>query len=170
MATARYRRENREAITRYREANRDANREYAARYRDKNREAISQRRAVLRREKIAREGPERERVRNRRVAHGPDYAQVFALMWDEQGGRCYLCDEEMDRTRAEFDHDHSCCPSGRSCGACRRGLACTRCNRLIGQVEDDPGLLRHIADNLESRAKVTRLRIAAKPVQLEMAP
>jgi len=120
------------------------------RYRRKNGEALNLRRA------------ERE--------HGSDYTQVFAAMWDGQGGRCYLCGQEMIRSKANVDHDHACCPPRRSCSACRRGLACHRCNALIGQVKDDPELLRRIAGNLESRTPAARLRIAAKPVQLEMTP
>jgi Recombination endonuclease VII len=143
-------------------------READRRYRLKNREAILARRAALRHEKLAQEGPASERSRGRRSAHGSGFARAFAKMWDEQGGQCYLCGDELTPAKAEVDHDHACCPPGKSCDACRRGLACTRCNRLIGQVQDDPELLRRIAGNLESRASVVRLRIAAKPVQLEI--
>lgn len=142
--------------------------EQSRRYRRKNREAISQRRAELRRDKIAREGIDKERLRRRRNSHGADYAEVVAAMWLEQAGRCYLCGDEMNRNQAVIDHDHNCCPPTRSCSACRRGLACHRCNRLIGQFGDDPEQMRRMADNLESRARAARLRIAAKPVQLEM--
>ena len=145
-------------------------RESDRRYRRKNREAISQRRAVLRRERVNREGHDADRARNRRSAHGANYVEVLALMWDQQGGRCYLCGEEMTREQVTVDHDHACCSPKRSCLACRRGLACRRCNVLIGQVYDDPELLRRIADNLESAAKVARARIAAKPVQFEITP
>jgi hypothetical protein len=100
--------------------------------------------------------------------HGPDYIQAFALMWDEQGGRCYLCSQDLIRDQANIDHDHSCCPPRKSCRMCRRGLACRRCNALIGQFGDDPAQIRRVADKLESRVQVVRSRIAMS-VQLEMA-
>jgi Recombination endonuclease VII len=101
--------------------------------------------------------------KNQRVwVHGPDVEAHFAAMWDAQDGCCYLCRAELTRDLARIDHDHTCCPRGRSCSACRRGLACDRCNTLIGQVGDDPALLRLIAGNLERVLVPTRERITAK--------
>ena len=39
------------------------------------------------------------------------------------------------------------------------------CNILLGRVNDDPAVLRKIADNFEAVLQSTRERIAAKPVQ-----
>jgi Recombination endonuclease VII len=85
------------------------------------------------------------------------------VLYEQQNGRCYLCGGELllDVTRAvQLDHDHSCCPgpAQTSCGLCRRGLACKRCNRLIGMVQDNPDLLRRIAGNLETANAVVRQR------------
>lgn len=82
----------------------------------------------------------------------------------EQDGRCYLCREVFNleqKMAVQIDHDHRCCPAGYSCAHCRRGLACRRCNMLIGKVLDDSDLLRLIAENLE-KAKDS-LKLEARP-------
>ena len=54
---------------------------------------------------------------------------------------CYLCGDPLPAGKdTHIDHDHACCPAGKSCPFCRRGLACSRCNRIIGAVDDNPGL------------------------------
>ncbi|HEY5987036.1 MAG TPA: endonuclease domain-containing protein [Streptosporangiaceae bacterium] len=113
--------------------------------------------------------PDKRRASRARCAHGADYAEVFAALWDEQNGRCYLCERPLAPGQdTVIDHDHTCCPATRSCSYCRRGLACRKCNALIGAADDDPGLLQIIAYNLESVAEATRARIAAKPAQLTL--
>lgn len=47
------------------------------------------------------------------------------------------------------DHDHSCCPGGRSCGRCVRGILCRKCNVAIGYLNDDPALAKAVSDYLE---------------------
>jgi hypothetical protein len=75
------------------------------------------------------------------------YAEILA----EQGGTCAICGRATGRTKAlAIDHDHSCCPSGQSCGQCVRGLLCGPCNRLVGHLRDDPAALRRAADYLEN--------------------
>ena len=113
---------------------------------------------------------QREATRKRRdywTHHGPSIHEWIAERLAAQDGRCYLCGGQLGR-RLVVDHDHSCCPEGFSCPACRRGLACDRCNRLIGQVDDDPALLRRIADALEAASGPARARIAAKPSQADL--
>jgi hypothetical protein len=83
--------------------------------------------------------------------HGCDYQELFIELWETQDGRCYLCDDPLDREgarRVNIDHDHRCCPKGKTCEYCRRGLACAPCNVLIGRANDDPERLHRIADNL----------------------
>lgn len=72
--------------------------------------------------------------------------------WERQGGTCYICQDPISiesssghpRT-AHVDHDHTCCPLNKSCENCRRGLACRRCNIVLGMVNDDLGQLEMIA-------------------------
>ncbi len=72
-----------------------------------------------------------------------------------QGGVCYLCGE-LPSGKFHVDHDHSCCPDTvdgkrvrKTCGQCIRGLACQRCNQVIGMVKECPELLRRLADKVE---------------------
>jgi Recombination endonuclease VII len=74
-------------------------------------------------------------------------------LWRDQEGCCYLCGNPMDPLKAVVEHDHSCCGQHFSCAECRRGLACRRCNLILGWAEDDPALLRGIADVLEAKKK-----------------
>ncbi len=98
--------------------------EYEAtkKYRKENRERVKeQRKWVLRRHKY---GIERADWEN------------FLLLQD---GKCAIClqsFEELDSV--VVDHDHSCCPSNRTCGNCVRGLLCRMCNSGIGMFSDDP--------------------------------
>lgn len=58
------------------------------------------------------------------------------LPWDTYlgllAGGCGVCGR---RDKIRIDHDHSCCPGGRSCGKCIRGLLCDFHNMLAGCVE-----------------------------------
>jgi hypothetical protein len=93
---------------------------------------------------------------------------AWAALWQEQDGKCYLCNRELDPSTTDIDHDHSCCPQGKSCKACRRGLACRKCNSLIGFADDDPALLRQIADALEAAKSAVTERKAAMPEPLAL--
>jgi hypothetical protein len=95
----------------------------------------------------------------------------WEAMWSAQQGCCYLCGDPLStaKNRVHVDHDHSCCPPGRSCSFCRRGLACNGCNAIIGHARDDAARLRRIADSLDLVIPVTVLRISEKPVQLVLA-
>ena len=144
------RKKRREAERRYRTANGEKRREYERkRYRDNHASELA---------------------RFFAYRHGPDGERWFAAAWQSQGGLCYLCEEPLaeDRSQVAVDHDHSCCPDRRSCAACRRGLACHRCNVMLGRVSDDPDLLEKIAANLRPVLATTRDRIASKPIQLEL--
>lgn len=73
----------------------------------------------------------------------------FEALLQRQGGTCAIpgCTETGVETRAgkrmlHVDHDHACCPAGRSCGKCIRGLLCFRHNTGLGKFGDSvEGLL-----------------------------
>ncbi len=69
-----------------------------------------------------------------------DYERMLA----EQGGGCAICSSSgtsKRNGRLHIDHDHD---SGRI-----RGLLCSKCNSGIGQLQDDPTLLRAAAEYIE---------------------
>ena len=176
----------REAGRRWREANperaRQKSREQSRRRRATNPDAArAEVREWHRRKRAAdpqwaREAGRRWRETNRdrhlenraKQRHGPDFDPTE--MRNIQSGCCYLCADPLsdDGRNVNVDHDHSCCSRGKSCRYCRRGLACTRCNTLIGLADDNPDLLRRIAANLEPAVKAAQVRIAAKAEQMEL--
>lgn len=130
------------------------------RMRESEPDRVANRRAweVANREKLnagAREWRKTEAYRAYMAAHWKDLALYRAHKlrrtdWEQlleaQGGCCYLCGDEM--AEPVIDHDHRCCPAGKSCSACRRGLACRSCNLVIGNAYDDPERLIKIAYSL----------------------
>lgn len=57
----------------------------------------------------------------------------FGILWDQQMGRCAICQISFDKDRPHVDHDHE---SGEV-----RGLLCSLCNPGIGFFRDDSELL-----------------------------
>jgi hypothetical protein len=57
--------------------------------------------------------------------------------------RCAICQdtEPGGQGRWQIDHDHSCCPYGKACRNCVRGILCQRCNSALGLFRDDPARL-----------------------------
>lgn len=67
-----------------------------------------------------------------------------------QNGVCKICGEsEKYNKRLSVDHDHSCCPGAGSCGKCIRGLLCSTCNKVLGQVNDNTKTLKAMIEYLE---------------------
>ena len=67
-----------------------------------------------------------------------------------QNGVCKICgEEERYNKRLSVDHDHSCCDGPKSCGKCIRGLLCSRCNKVLGQINDNKVLLQKMIDYLK---------------------
>ena len=74
----------------------------------------------------------------------------YVDMEKSQDGVCKICGEaEKHRNRLSVDHDHSCCSGIKSCGKCIRGLLCSNCNRVLGQVKDNKDLLQKMIDYLQ---------------------
>lgn len=113
---------------------------------------------------------EMHRASRARKAHGRSIAEVWAAMWEQQGGCCYLCGTALENSRRQVhvDHDHRCCPSQKSCERCRRGLVCRNCNWAIGFAADDPARLRRMADSLEAAQLAVTARLLAGDEQLEL--
>lgn len=133
-------------------------------YRDANREEINEKKRARRAS-----SPDRGRDERRFARHGlrpGDYAQL----WEEQAGCCCYCGDELPREpkKVHVEHDHICCAPGFSCSLCRRGLACSDCNHVLGQARDDPDRLERIAANLRRLKAEVRGRIAMAPVQGEL--
>lgn len=91
-------------------------------------------------------------------------------MFIEQDGNCYLCGRPLpdDRSKVAVDHDHKHCLAGKSCTVCRRGLAHHQCNTGIGLFNDDPAVLRLVADNLERAKREADDSIGRSPQQVEL--
>lgn len=104
------------------------------------------------------DGPNREhymrlrRDSNLRRTYGitaDDYDEMVTL----QGGRCWICHATPDRL--VIDHNHACCPGGKSCGRCIRALLCGKCNKAIGLFGDDPERMMAAADYVTRSAAMT---------------
>lgn len=81
--------------------------------------------------------------------------EQFDAMLAAQGGRCKICGStKPGQVNAgprgwHVDHDHACCNTRkRSCGRCIRGIICSRCNRAIGLLDEDPVVIRAVLDYL----------------------
>lgn len=82
----------------------------------------------------------------------PEYRQRLI----DQGNACASCgDEFLEGSREiHIDHDHACCPEGRSCGKCTRALLCRRCNQTVGFSGDDVARLLAAANYLRQYKEV----------------
>lgn len=171
-------RQNRE----WQQANRSRSREYKAtwyrangeRLRGKARQFREENAEALREDARKRyaANPEKWRRSGLKKRHGLDDAG-WAQMWAAQEGRCYLCDRELDFSTSRMvvvEHWHGCSAHDPefSCTACRRGLACIKCNIVVGIVEDDPDMLRLMADRLEAANRSVRERQAKAPERLRL--
>jgi len=59
----------------------------------------------------------------------------------EQNEGCAICGSATPDVRSNFmfvDHRHGCCPRGKACDKCRRGLLCSRCNNSLERIDNIP--------------------------------
>lgn len=72
---------------------------------------------------------------------------------EAQNGGCAVCGSKVPGGPGRFhvDHDHMCCPSGKSCGRCVRGLLCIQCNTAAGLLQDDPVRILALLEYIEKR-------------------
>ncbi len=150
---AEYRARNREKLRaqqrEYRTRNQEADKERKRVWRAQNPEKARAQELRARQRRDPEKATEQQRVSRAWRHHGLRPAD-WAVIWGAQGGRCYLCGTTLVEGKIHVDHDHSCCPEGRSCQVCRRGLACGTCNQSIALAGDDPDRLRRMASALEA--------------------
>ena len=72
----------------------------------------------------------------------------YNRMFEEQGGRCKICDQEQPGKRLAVDHCHR---TGKV-----RSLLCDPCNKAIGLFQDDPS-------RIESALNYVRIHEDQKP-------
>lgn len=60
--------------------------------------------------------------------------------------QCEVCGNVA---KIHVDHDHTCCPSKQTCGACVRGFLCQPCNMALGSVRDNPDTLQSLINYLQ---------------------
>lgn len=102
-----------------------------------------------------------ERGRERQRCLSLDIKRAKSLRWNyglsldqynkmffEQDGRCLGCGKSQDhfQRRLAVDHDHK---TGKV-----RGLLCTKCNRAVGCSDDNPQILRQLANYLEKEMTI----------------
>lgn len=79
-------------------------------------------------------------------------AELYAALYEFQGGRCALCRWATGKTRRlSVDHDHKCQVGHdpkMGCPECVRGLLCRPCNNLLGVIRDSVEYLRRAIDYL----------------------
>lgn len=87
-------------------------------------------------------------VNNLRKNFGLTPERWFAML-EDQDGVCYICKQPEsilvpgsdEVRRLSVDHDRSCCPGYKSCGACIRFLLCNSCNVFVGRLEVNKNIL-----------------------------
>lgn len=73
----------------------------------------------------------------------------YERLMEEQDRSCAICRQPFGDNKPHIDHDHSCCPGGKACGKCVRGLLCSDCNKGIGFFRDASQHLRQAANYLD---------------------
>lgn len=78
-----------------------------------------------------------------------------ALLLEAQAYLCGICKRDLRELPTIFvhlDHNHACCPAGKVCKKCARGVLCAKCNHLLGFAEDK---LETLQGALEYLAKLS---------------
>lgn len=118
---------NREATRKWDAKNQDWRRNYATHWRDENREHVRE---------LGRTHYERDHdnIRSKQIGVRLQVRYGITLedyehMYEQQGGRCKICDHEgsRDGKRLHVDHDHET--------GVVRGLLCNSCNLKLGWYE-----------------------------------
>lgn len=161
----------RETMRRLREADPERDREYQRRRRLENPElyrGYSRRGYERNKDRVLERNRNWRKATKYRNAKDRRRAEIVARLWQEQDGRCYLCEDPVELDAAILEHDHRCCPPMYFCQYCIRGVSHPGCNSVIGHGRDDPDLLEVIARNLRVKLTEMDVRLASKPEQAEL--
>lgn len=81
--------------------------------------------------------------------------EIYDSLLNKQDNKCAICHKEFSNIskfhKPWVDHDHKCCPLGRSCGKCIRGLLCANCNKFLGHINDDPKIADRMGNYLRNK-------------------
>ena len=93
-----------------------------------------------------------ERSRKRSLKQKGLTVEEYIEILTKQGNGCKICGAKTpghQRKNFAVDHDHTCCSDTVThCGNCFRGLLCTRCNLVLGEVKDNTTLLQKMIEYL----------------------
>lgn len=77
-------------------------------------------------------------------------AEEYIDMANAQNNVCKICNNpETSNRRLAIDHNHKCCSGSNSCKKCIRGLLCSKCNKMLGMVNDNVEILKSAIRYLE---------------------
>ena len=85
----------------------------------------------------------------------------LAALVAKQDWKCGVCEKGLDdvydftitKHNLVVDHDHACCPGGKSCGKCIRGILCRDCNLMLGHSRDNIKTLKKAIKYLKKAGK-----------------
>lgn len=93
--------------------------------------------------------PDHVRSSHLRLRYGLTIDQWNTILTGQDG--CAICHKwpSGDGLRFHVDHDHACCPTSKTCGACIRGILCHNCNVALGHLFDSRQLVTAALQYLE---------------------
>ena len=80
--------------------------------------------------------------KKRCARHGINEKQFWEI-YDKQGGRCLVCEDQISAEISAIDHNHKTKEV--------RGILCKSCNRALGLLKDSPSNLQRAAQYLLDR-------------------
>jgi len=112
--------------------NREDQRAWQSKWRKKNAKRLQQKE----RDAYA-ENPRPSQSATMKYKYGITYDD-YDLLLEKQNGGCGICGSKTPGGRGRFhiDHDHTCCPTEKTCGKCVRGLLCYTCNVKLYVIEN----------------------------------
>lgn len=92
--------------------------------------------------------------------------EAYKKILEEQNYVCMICKTSDPKNKHNLfvvDHDHACCNrlvngANISCGLCIRGLLCSPCNTVLGNVRDDVSILNSMIEYLKKQPPIPENR------------